>query len=31
MKFATNVVEPLKVLCDQAGLKQSGDAAAACI
>jgi hypothetical protein len=25
MKFATNVVEPLKVLCDQAGLKQSGD------
>ena len=31
MKFATNVVEPLKVLCDQAGLKQSGDAAVACI
>jgi hypothetical protein len=31
MKFATNVVEPLKVLCDQAGLKQSGDSAAACI
>jgi hypothetical protein len=28
MKFATNVVEPLKILCDQAGLKQSGDLAA---
>jgi hypothetical protein len=31
MKFATNVVEPLKVLCDQAGLSQSGGLAATCI
>jgi hypothetical protein len=29
MKFATNVVEPLKILCDQAGPKQSGDVATA--
>jgi hypothetical protein len=28
MKFATNVVEPLRILCDQAGLKQSGSSPA---